>query len=222
MAEKGIKPAALLVDTIFSSDGIFSHPKGFLKLAVEEIRAAGGLFIADEVQPGFARTGEEMWGFARHGLVPDMVLHGQSRWATAIRLLRWSSSQISSHHLAIRRAIFNTFGGKHDSHRHGSGRLETSSRKRTSCRKLWISAMPFGPSWLVLPKGGTAICDIRGAGLFIGVQMDPAKIREHETTKLVNGLKKKRILISSSGAEWGCFENPASTCPSGRKRLISS
>ena len=45
--------------------------------AIAHVRKAGGLFIADEVQPGFARTGETMWGFARHGLVPDMVAMGK-------------------------------------------------------------------------------------------------------------------------------------------------
>ena len=73
----GIKPAALLVDTIFSSDGVFADPAGFLHPAVEAIRDAGGVFIADEVQPGFGRTGEAMWGFARHGLVPDLVTMGK-------------------------------------------------------------------------------------------------------------------------------------------------
>lgn len=52
MEKNGIRPAGLLVDTIFSSDGVFADPPGFLRPAVETIRAAGGLFIADEVQPG--------------------------------------------------------------------------------------------------------------------------------------------------------------------------
>lgn len=52
MERNGIRPAGLLVDTIFSSDGVFADPPGFLRPAVEAIRTAGGLFIADEVQPG--------------------------------------------------------------------------------------------------------------------------------------------------------------------------
>src|SRR5438552_2708855 len=51
MRSAGIEPAALLVDTIFGSDGVASHPAGFLAEAVDTIHAAGGLFIADEVQP---------------------------------------------------------------------------------------------------------------------------------------------------------------------------
>ena len=76
MFEDEIKPAALLVDTLFSSDGMVCDPPGFLAPAVAAVRAAGGVFIADEVQPGFGRTGV-MWGFSRHGLVPDLVTMGK-------------------------------------------------------------------------------------------------------------------------------------------------
>jgi 4-aminobutyrate aminotransferase-like enzyme len=77
MRADGIEPAAFIVDTIFSSDGLHPDPEGFLKPAADLIRAEGGLFIADEVQPGFARTGDLFWGFQRHGLVPDMVTMGK-------------------------------------------------------------------------------------------------------------------------------------------------
>ena len=51
MHAAGMRPAALIVDTIFASDGVFAEPAGFLNEAVEAVRSAGGLFIADEVQP---------------------------------------------------------------------------------------------------------------------------------------------------------------------------
>ena len=73
----GIKPAALIVDSLFTSDGILPGPAGFLKGAVDAIKRAGGLFIADEVQPGFGRTGEHLWGFQRHGVLPDIVTMGK-------------------------------------------------------------------------------------------------------------------------------------------------
>jgi 4-aminobutyrate aminotransferase-like enzyme len=53
LADHGIRPAMFIVDTIFSSDGIFSEPAGFLGPAVAAIRQAGGLFVADG--PGVAR-----------------------------------------------------------------------------------------------------------------------------------------------------------------------
>ena len=74
----GIKPAALIVDSLFTSDGILPGPAGFLKGAVDAIKRAGGLFIADEVQPGFGRTGEHLWGFQRHGVAARHRHHGQA------------------------------------------------------------------------------------------------------------------------------------------------
>ena len=66
-----------MADSIFSSDGVLPGPAGYLKQAVDVVHRNGGLFIADEVQPGFARTGEAFWGFARHGVVPDVVTTGK-------------------------------------------------------------------------------------------------------------------------------------------------
>ena len=57
LEHRGLKVAAFMADSIFSSDGIFADPPGFLRPAVEAVQARGGLYIADEVQPGFARSG---------------------------------------------------------------------------------------------------------------------------------------------------------------------
>ena len=74
---RGIGVAALLIDSIFSSDGVWVDPPGFIAKGVAAVREAGGLLIADEVQPGFGRTGAHMWGFERHGIVPDLVTLGK-------------------------------------------------------------------------------------------------------------------------------------------------
>ena len=74
---RGIGVAALLIDSIFSSDGVWVDPPGFIAGGVAVVREAGGLVIADEVQPGFGRTGAHMWGFERHGIVPDLVTLGK-------------------------------------------------------------------------------------------------------------------------------------------------
>ena len=73
----GVRLAAFLADTLFSSDGVVPGPPGFLRLVADLVHAAGGLYIADEVQPGFGRTGSHMWGYQRHGLAPDIVTMGK-------------------------------------------------------------------------------------------------------------------------------------------------
>ncbi|MDR0068727.1 aminotransferase class III-fold pyridoxal phosphate-dependent enzyme, partial [Acinetobacter sp. 11520] len=77
MNAKGIKFAGFLADSIFSSDGVMPNPVGFLQKAVDVVHANGGIFIADEVQPGFARTGDSFWGFGRHNVVPDIITTGK-------------------------------------------------------------------------------------------------------------------------------------------------
>ena len=72
----GHRFSALLLDSIFSSDGIYLDPS-ILAPAAAIVHRAGGVFIADEVQPGFGRTGEAMWGFKRHGVMPDLVTIGK-------------------------------------------------------------------------------------------------------------------------------------------------
>ena len=106
----GMRPAALICDSIFSSDGVFADPPGFMAPAVAAIRAAGGLFIADEVQPGFGRTGDHFWGFGRHRLTPDIVTMGKpmgngypmAGLATRPALLAAYCEDVG---------YFNTFGG---------------------------------------------------------------------------------------------------------------
>ena len=73
----GYPLSCFLADSIFSSDGVHPNPVGFLKAAIDVVHKNGGVFIADEVQPGFARTGDSFWGFARHGIVPDLVTMGK-------------------------------------------------------------------------------------------------------------------------------------------------
>lgn len=53
--------------------GIIELAPGYLPAVYSSIKKAGGLFIADEVQSGFARTGSNFWGFESHGVVPDIV-----------------------------------------------------------------------------------------------------------------------------------------------------
>ncbi|MFN3423788.1 MAG: aspartate aminotransferase family protein [Novosphingobium meiothermophilum] len=77
LQRRGIGMAAMLFDSIFSSDGVWTDPAGFIGGAIEAVREAGGLVISDEVQPGFGRTGAHMWGFEHHGIVPDLVTLGK-------------------------------------------------------------------------------------------------------------------------------------------------
>ena len=198
LAAHGIKPAALLVDTIFSSDGVYAAPAGFLAPAVAAIREAGGLFVADEVQAGFARTGEQIWGFQRHGLVPDVVTMGKPMGAGhPISAVVVKPEVLDA--FGRQGRYFNTFGGNPVSCAAGMAVLDVIEGEglQDNARQVGEHLMA-GLADLALRH--PIIADVRGAGLFIGVELrrdgQPAAA---ETARLVNSLRARRILISATG-----------------------
>lgn len=66
--------AGMFIESVQGYGGIIQMPPGYLKGAAEKVRAAGGLLIMDEVQSGFGKTGDAMWCFDHHGIVPDMMV----------------------------------------------------------------------------------------------------------------------------------------------------
>jgi 4-aminobutyrate aminotransferase-like enzyme len=201
MKKCGIRPAALLVDTIFSSDGVVADPPGFLRPAVEAVRAEGALFIADEVQPGFGRCGEQMWGFARHGLVPDLVTMGKPM-GNGHPVAGMAARPELLAEFGRRSRYFNTFGGNPVSAAAGiavldvieaEGLMQNAQRTGGYLTRLLIEVQ----------ARHALIAEVRGAGLFIGVELRrggptgaPATA---EAARIVNLLRERRVLISSAG-----------------------
>lgn len=200
MQRHGIKPAALLVDTIFSSDGVFADPAGFLTKAVEEIRAVGGLFIADEVQAGFARTGDRMWGFERHGVIPDIVTMGKPMGAghpMAGLAVRPALVEVLG-----RSRYFNTFGGNPVSAAVGLAVLQVIERDSLQDNAKAVGAY-LRQGLHELAKRHELVGDIRAAGLFDGVELvrDRSTLEPATTAaaRVVNELRARHVLVSSCG-----------------------
>ncbi|MFA6310537.1 MAG: aspartate aminotransferase family protein [Sterolibacterium sp.] len=195
----GIKPAALIVDSLFTSDGILPEPAGFLKGAVEAIKRAGGLFIADEVQPGFGRTGEHLWGFQRHGLVPDIVTLGKPMGngqpiagllATADALAEFGKHS----------RYFNTFAGNTVSCAAALAVLETIERDRLVPHAVKVGKVLLDGIAALAAKY-EAIGDVRGAGLFVGVELVSDRTTRapdrNLTSQVVNLMRDKGVLLSA-------------------------
>jgi 4-aminobutyrate aminotransferase-like enzyme len=200
MAAHGIRPSALLVDTIFSSDGVFTDPPGFLRPAVEAIRAGGGLFIADEVQPGFGRTGAGMWGFARHGLVPDLVTMGKPMGdGHPMAAMAARPEHLEAFGREVR--YFNTFGGNPVSCAVGMAVLDVIENEGLIANARDVgAALKSGLEDLAARDG--RIGEVRGAGLFIGADIVDAKGAPDAVAAaaIVNGLRERQVLISATGS----------------------
>lgn len=199
----GIRPAALMVDTVFSSDGVFTDPPGFLREAVQVIHAAGGVFIADEVQPGFGRTGEAFWGFMRHGVVPDMVSMGKPMGnghpvaGLAVRPEVMAAFGRQSRY-------FNTFGGNPVSMAAATAVLDVIQKDGLQQNALEVGAyLRTGLS--ALGKKHSMVGDVRGAGLFIGFELLlDRSLRTPATavaSQVVNGLRRNGVLLSATGPD---------------------
>jgi 4-aminobutyrate aminotransferase-like enzyme len=195
----GIKPAMLIVDSLFTSDGILPDPAGFLQGAVAAIRQAGGLFVADEVQPGFGRTGEHMWGFQRHGLAPDIVTVGKPMGnGQPIAGLLVTADAVARFGRDSR--YFNTFAGNTVSCAAALAVLDTIEQEG-----LIAHAAKTGDELrqgiAALAQRHQAIGDVRGIGMFVGVEIvsDRAtREADRETTsRVVNLLRDKGILLSA-------------------------
>ena len=197
----GIKPAALIVDTIFSSDGVFADPAGFLQPAVAAIRAAGGLFIADEVQPGFGRTGDAMWGFQRHGLIPDMVSLGKPMGnGYPVAGLVMQPRVIEA--FGSKARYFNTFGGNAVAAATAMAVLDVVQGEGLQENARVVGAY-FAEGLRALAKDHDALGPLRAAGLFLGQDIvqggDPLAPDAARTSRIVNGLRAARVLISATG-----------------------
>jgi 4-aminobutyrate aminotransferase-like enzyme len=195
---RGFGLAGFIADSIFSSDGVYPGQPGFLQPVVDIVHRAGGLYIADEVQPGFARTGEAMWGFMRHGMTPDIVVMGKPMGngypvgATVVRpdLLAEFGGQSG---------YFNTFGGTPAAAAAGQAVLDCI---RNDC--LQEHARDVGTYLKTeIQKFGSAIGDVRGAGLYLGVEfVTDAQSKEPNKAKalsVVNGMRERGVLIGTAG-----------------------
>jgi len=201
MRRDGVQLAALLVDTIFSSDGIYAHPAGFLASAVHHVHTAGGLFIADEVQAGFGRVGEAMWGFARHGVAPDLVTMGKPMGNGHPIAAVAGRAQVFAE-FARHRHYFNTFGGNSVSCATARAVLEVI-RTQGLLENAHRSGEYLQRGLRALGERYPAIREVRGTGLFVGVELGANSTNglsgSAETTRIVNGLRRRGVLVGATG-----------------------
>jgi 4-aminobutyrate aminotransferase-like enzyme len=203
MQADGVRLAAMLVDTIFSSDGVVADPRGFLADAVRKVHEAGGLFIADEVQAGFGRLGEAMWGFARHGIVPDLVTMGKPMGnGHPVAAVAGRAGVFAG--FAKGGSYFNTYGGNSVSCATALAVLQVI-RDENLLDNARRSGEHLMRGLRGLAQRHTAIREVRGAGLFIGVEIgaNAASGRSGgaETRRVVNGLCRRGVLVGSTGRD---------------------
>jgi len=198
---QGTPVAALLIDTLFANEGLPRVPAGFVARAAELVRAAGGVLIADEVQSGFARTGEHLWGYQAQGVVPDIVTLGKPM-GNGFPLAGVVTSREWVERFGHASMYFNTFGGSPVAAAVGMAVLDAIEGEQLQANALNVGRY-LQERLQALAERHELIGDVRGKGLFYAVELVQDCQRQvaasAEARQVVNRLRDQGILISKIG-----------------------
>ncbi|KAM8940228.1 ethanolamine-phosphate phospho-lyase [Pelodytes ibericus] len=198
------KIAAFIAESMQSCGGQIIPPAGYFQKVAKFVHEAGGVFIADEVQVGFGRIGTHFWSFQLQGedFVPDIVTMGKPIGNGHPMSCVVTTKEIAEAFGATGLEYFNTFGGNPVSCAIGLAVLDIIEKEN-----LTGNAISVG-NYLVeildtLKDKHEMIGDIRGVGLFVGVDLVKDKKTRYPATAeaqhIIYKLKEKRILLSADG-----------------------
>ena len=202
LAAAGIKLAGMLVCPMYSAEGLPVVPPGYLSRAVAYVRDAGGLFISDEVQAGFGRSGSHMWGHQLHGVVPDIVTMGKPMGnGHPLGGVVTRSDILNSYRERV--MYFNTFGGNPVSCAVGMAVLDVMEQEHLQENARNVGAYVI-EGLKKLQDKYDLIGDVRGYGLFFGAELVLDRTSKEpatgETKRIVNAMRDRGVLISRIGA----------------------
>ena len=196
--------SALIADSIFASDGVQPGSTAFLGRISDIVHDADGLYIADEVQAGFGRLGHGLWGFTRHdsavgAVVPDLVTVGKPM-GNGMPIGGVVARRDLVDAFAAHGRYFNTFGGTAVSIAaaqavldilHDEGLIENAR----------VVGEYLTAGLAMLAGFHESLGEVRGAGLFLGVDLVHGESPDEATTLVVvNELRRRGVLLGASGA----------------------
>lgn len=199
---EGAGVAAIIFDTVFSSEGLPTVPRDYVARAVEQVRAAGGLYIADEVQPGFGRMGDHMWGYRHYGAVPDIVTLGKPM-ANGYPVSAVIAREDLVRDFGSATAYFNTFGGNPVGCAAGLAVLDVLEEENLVAHAKDVGEH-LRQGLCELQGRHPVIGDVRGRGLFLAAEL----VRDRHTREpapeaaagLVNAMRHRGVLIGRTGS----------------------
>lgn len=201
LVAEGTPPAFFMVEPILGCGGQVVLPAGYLAEAFRRVRRAGGLCVADEVQVGLGRVGTHDWAFETQGVVPDIVTMGKPLGNGHPLGAVVTTPEIAAA-FANGMEYFSTFGGNPVSMAAGLAVLDVMEEEGLRERARRVGRHLAG-GFRALAETRAEIGDVRGLGLFLGVELvrdrgtrEPAT---EETARLVEAVKAEGILLSAEG-----------------------
>ncbi len=201
MHRQGRAPAAYLAETLPSVGGQIVFPPNYLKKVYDRVRGAGGLCIADEVQVGFGRLGTHFWGFETQNVIPDIVVLGKPI-GNGFPLAAVITTPGIARSFDNGMEFFSTFGGNPVACAAGLAVLRVVEEEKLQERAFRVGGY-LKESLRALQKQYPIIGDVRGSGLFLGVDLvlDPVtrSAATAQAAYVVNRLRECGILTGTDG-----------------------
>jgi ethanolamine-phosphate phospho-lyase len=196
---KGTQLAGFIAEPISGCGGQVPLIDGYLKLLVPYLKQKGILVMIDEVQTGFGRLGKCFWGFEMHEIIPDIVVLGKPV-ANGHPMGAVVTSAAITDAFNNGMEFFSSFGGNPVSCEIGNAVIKTIRQEG-----LQQNAFETGTYWMQelnkLKKDFPLLGDVRGSGLFIGVECIDEQGKENTllAQQIKDGLKEVYILASTDG-----------------------
>ena len=200
LATRGHGPAAVYLDAILTSDGIADLDPAYVRALHRRAKAAGALWVADEVQSGHGRTGEALWAFSRFGIEPDIVTLGKPMGNGHPVAAVITRSEIAKA-AADRTLLFSTFGGNPVSAAAALAVLDVIDDERVLDRVQRTSAALRAALREVAGRH-PAVGDVRGVGLAVGVEIvQPGGTQPDRAAavRVRDRLRGRGVLVGTTG-----------------------
>ncbi len=201
VAATGRRLAGMIAEPMVGCGGQVVLPDGYLREAAAIVRAAGGLFVADEVQVGFGRVGPAFWGFATQDVVPDVVTMGKPA-GDGHPLGVVVTTRAIADAFANGMEYFNTFGGNPVSAAVGLAVLDVLRDERLPERAADLGERLLAGAWELAGRH-PLVGDARGLGLYAGIELvrDPATLEpaSAEAAYVVERMRDRGVLLSTDG-----------------------
>jgi 4-aminobutyrate aminotransferase-like enzyme/Ser/Thr protein kinase RdoA (MazF antagonist) len=193
--------AAYIAETLPSVAGQIVFPPGYLAETYKHVRAAGGVCIADEVQVGLGRLGTHFWGFETQGAIPDILVLGKPI-GNAFPLAAVVTTQEIAASFNNGMEFFSTFGGNPVACAAGLAVLDVLEEERLQQNALQVGRY-LTARLKALQEKHLLIGDVRGAGLFLGVDLvlnrETREPAPRQASYVVNRLRERGILTGTDG-----------------------
>jgi alanine-glyoxylate transaminase/(R)-3-amino-2-methylpropionate-pyruvate transaminase len=192
--------AAMLIESVQGYGGIIPMPPGYMKGAAEKVRAAGGLLIVDEVQSGFGKTGDAMWCFDHHGVVPDIMV-----------IAKGLGNGIPIGAVIARKEVAESMAGKFIFHTYGANPVACAAaravlrviREDNLIDNVKTVGAKLGEGIAQLKDRYPIIGDVRGRGFMQAIELvkdrDTKEPAPEHTAYVFERTREHGLILSKSG-----------------------